>query len=114
MSQLPPATDDPRVVDALEQSVLIRACSTVLDTMWHAAEASRVAEMANQAIGWWTSHRLSERRTSIGIAAMTGAAVHVALVAAQQPPPGWLWLVLPALAATTGAMLALWPAATHD
>lgn len=64
-------------------------------------DSSIVAGYARRA---WARGDTQQRRLLIGLGLIVAAAVHVSLVAWQEPPPSWLWLIVPGLAAASGAL----------
>lgn len=101
-----PQIDDPRVVRALESSVLLGAVSGVMHRLWHAAAHSRVAGRMAGARAEWERHRRAERRLAFGLMLLVAAATHVVLVITHGIPAGWLWIVPPGMAASLGLLYA--------
>jgi uncharacterized protein (DUF2345 family) len=98
------AGDDPRVVEALRSSVLLGAASSVMHAMWRGVSASRTAAQMTAAKDEWDRHSRQDRQFAVGVMLVTAAVTGVGLIAAHEMPPGWLWLVLPGIAATLGAL----------
>ena len=102
-----PQVDDPRVVHALESSVLLGAASSVMRRVWRAAGQSRVVTRIGSARAEWERHSRSERRLALGVMLLVAAATHLVLVIAHEVPAGWLWLAPAGMAASVG-LLCVW------
>jgi hypothetical protein len=103
------APDEADVVRAVETSSVVAAIERVLDAVSAAARTSVVVRLATARSKAWLGQPLVRRARGAGVALLTAVAVHLALAFWQGPMAGWLWLVIPALAAAFGALLALAP-----
>jgi hypothetical protein len=90
--------DHSRVVDAAEH-----AAGTAARTI----ASSTAAQHAGRLVETWRGLPGAQRRGAIGTVLLAGVATHLGLTAWQGLPSGWLWLVLPALAAGVGALYLL-------
>jgi hypothetical protein len=75
-----------------------------LAAWWLDAEAGRAAIVL---AGAWSRESQSSRNRRLGIVFLVAVAVHVTLMLWQGPPPGWFWLLIPALAASVAVLLLL-------
>lgn len=100
-----PTNDDPRVARALSASVLLRALDALIAIVWDAAGGSRTGMAVKGARQQWRDRQPSARLTMIGVALLTASLVHIGLTVTHEMPPGWLWVVPPAIAATIGMLL---------
>ena len=102
-----PMHDDPEVVRALESSVVLRAVARAGNALWDAAARSRSASRFADARRAWRAQPRDQRRRSTACVLIVAAAIHVILVAVNEVPAGWLWLLPPAMAASIGSVIAL-------
>lgn len=102
-----PTVDDPRVTRALGESALLRMIDTAIASVWVAAGQSHTVTAVTRAYVQWHQQPHHERLTMVGVALLTASVVHLGLIVTQETPPGWLWLVPPAIAATIGLLLLL-------
>ncbi len=95
----------PGVIPTLESSIVVGAADRGLSAADRAVAHSTAARWLRQARERWRQlpHGLQQRAG--GVALLTAAVVHVALALWRQTPPGWLWLVIPALSAAVGVVL---------
>lgn len=100
-----PRGDDPRVARSLGASVLLHAVDAGITTVWGAAAQSRTGTAVTRACRQWRECSPSERWSMMGVALVTASLVHVGLTLTHDAPPGWLWLMPPAIAATIGVLL---------
>ena len=70
-----------------------------------AAETSATVAAANRSRDGWRLLGWPVRRLLAGTVLLIGTAVHVGLTGWQTAPPGWLWLIVPGIAATCGLLL---------
>jgi hypothetical protein len=98
--------DEPRVVSQLESSAVFGVVSRAVNLLACAYESSALVTMATRLIDHsYTSASWGCRRFSAGVVLVVAAATYVGLYLVQQSPTGWLWLVVPAMAAIIGALL---------
>lgn len=100
-----PAGDDRRVTRALGASALLRIVDSAIVTVWDAAGQSRTGTIVKRAREQWFAQAPLERFKTVGVALLSASVVHLGLTATHEVPPGWLWLVPPAMAATIGLLL---------
>lgn len=94
-------------VQVLAQSAIARAMQSVMRHSEAAARTSRIGLLAARIAAEWQRIGQPARRRAGGTVVITAALTHVALVALQQPPVSWQWLVLPGIALAQGAVLLL-------
>jgi hypothetical protein len=73
-----------------------------LSAWWTSAQTRQVLMMFDRALasdGWTTRYQ------QLAIVIITAVVTYVALTAAHHPPPGWSWMILPAMAAAFAALL---------
>ena len=97
--------DDPDVVRSLSASYLLRPVDAAIRAVWRGAAVSRTAGVYQRARARWGLLTPAGRHARIGIILVVAAVTHVGWQWWQEPPPGWLWLMVPGLAAAAGAML---------
>lgn len=100
----PEATDDPRVVSALQSSVLLAAAATVMRVVWRAAARSRTASLIAHAKRQWDAESIHARRLAIGVTLIVAAVTNLLLSGVSEQPAGWLWIAPPAMTASLGAV----------
>ena len=104
--RLPPATiDDPWVTRVVASGVLARGLSWVIRTGRRAVATSRVAAIVGGATASWQNTGWAARRWAAGLFLLAAVITHVSLTVAAQDPAGWLWLVLPGIAAMVAVVL---------
>ena len=101
------AVDEPKVVAVLESGVLLGAASRAIAAVWDAAAQSRTVAACESAIAAWRGLSIRERRLATSVLLVVAAVTHVVLVVTSDPQPGWLWLVLPAVAVSAALLAAL-------
>ena len=99
--------DDPRVVDVLRSSTVVRTIGGMLQGLWTAGAASVSAQVVARGGRRWRSESAADRRRAIGLTMVMAAVTHLGLLVTQDTPPGWLWLALPALAMMVGSLCVL-------
>lgn len=102
----PQPADDPTLMRLVDRSLLVRAVDLVVCRMGDLYERSWTARRGTEAIESW--HRLARtmQRRALATVLLASVGVHLLLVAWQGTPPGWLWLLLPAVEAAVGGVLA--------
>ena len=83
----------------LRDGVVVSAIDRVtarLHAWWTASAAARLSRTLTETV---TSEGRARRHQSVAVVVLTAIAVHVALTLLQGPRPGWLWLVIPSMAA---------------
>lgn len=105
----PSARDESRVVEIVGDSAVVRGAQRVAHSVTAAGGGSAIAgAVAAYVAPWAAAWRARETGLVLTVAALT----YIGLSRLGDVPPGWLWLILPLLAATAGVMLVLgsWPA----
>jgi hypothetical protein len=98
------AADDEAALGVVRASGIFRRLSRI-GTGWSAAnERSWCRSWVRSAVKHWQGSRWSVRVRVAGVCLVTAAAVHVALNLAFATSQGWLWLVIPLLAASIGVL----------
>lgn len=90
--------DNSRTLTAVDRTAAIVAEAIDRSTAAHHTRRLREA---------WLGFSQASRRGVIGTVLLTGVATHVGMTAWQELPAGWLWLLVPALAAGAGALCLL-------
>ena len=104
---------DRQAARILESSVLIRFAERALVQMARATEASSVAASARRSVAAWNQLPGGQRRFLTGVLCVTAALANFVVTIAGKTPPGWLWMVPPAIVMAIGATLML-AAASHE
>ena len=99
----------PKPLDATDRylgssAVVQRVDGAFRKLSWWWANSRSAALMATAGIAL-SQLAHSERVRGVGLALVVAAVVHVAMMMAQGPRAGWVWLVVPALAGAIGVML---------
>lgn len=97
--------DDPRVTQVITASRAVGAVGRVLGIVGAAAESSAFVAAGREAVERWRHLAPPAQRLAGGVTLMTAAAVHVSLTLWRGITPGWLWLILPGMAAAVGGLL---------
>lgn len=105
----PAAAGDRRVATVLGTSVLLGVADRLISVVWQAAGESRAATLFGRQSRRWLELTPMERSMAVGAALLAAAASHVGLMVTHDRPAGWLWLVPPAIAASIGLLLMVWP-----
>lgn len=92
----------------IRRSAIARLSRTVIERVERAARSSRSGTIARRIDAAWPVADRAGRMRAAGVAVMTAAGVHLALVSIQQVPAGWLWLVVPVIALAQGGLLLVW------
>jgi hypothetical protein len=113
----PEATGDAALVAIAESSAVVRLIAFAVRAVCAAGGQSRVVATARSARRAWFAESSIDRTRACGIGLVTAASVYVLVGVWVPPTPGWLWLVVPAMAIAMGLLFALAPsraAATED
>jgi hypothetical protein len=97
--------DDRAVARVAGRSAVVRAVDRGLAFGERVLQASMAGRMWTRMRTAWDSRPASSRLQAIGAALLVAVASHLALQLWQGAPAGWLWLVLPVLAAFSGLVL---------
>jgi hypothetical protein len=97
--------DDRWVVETIERSYLYRVVAAVGGTVARAAATSWSLRAVRAVVERWTATPSGERRRAAGVMLVVAVFTHVALRFWQGHEPGWLWTVLPSVAAAIGLLL---------
>lgn len=85
-------------------STAVRFVESILSVIRRAAFTSAAGAQFRRAARAWTAEPLTQRRLALGLMLIVGVIVHLAMSLWQGPPPGWLWLVPPGLAAAIAVL----------
>ena len=96
--------NDRDVLRTIEASRVMRALAVALGRIGQIGESSMTVSRVRSLRQWWNRESASSQRLAVGILLVTAGSVHVLLRAAD-PPPGWLWMVVPVWVVLVGAML---------
>ena len=89
----------------LESSLLIRALARALVATERAARTSSVAAWAQRGLAAWNHLPGRQRSFRTGVLCVTAALANLILTMVGKTPPGWLWIVPPAIVLAIGATL---------
>lgn len=98
-----------RVIAVLESSKVLGVVDRLFGLVWRAATGSAVVGTAARLAKGWLGLDVPLRRRAVGTMLVVAVAVHLVLTVITQTPPGWLWLMMPAIFAAMGLLLALAP-----
>lgn len=104
------AANSAALVAVVESSGFVRGVERVVGVVCEAGRTSAVVALVTGALGAWLRQSLIDRIRLSGVALVSAAVVHLALMLWHGPTPGWLWLVVPALAVGFGGLMMLAPA----
>lgn len=91
------------VVGVVEQSAVVRGLNAAL--LWVRASGGSSIVVATVSRLWEQTAGAPHMRRLAGVVLLTAAVVHVLMMAAVGGAPGWLWLIVPGLAAAAGLLL---------
>ncbi len=91
----------------LESSVLIRIAERALVQMERARQTSSVAASARRGFAAWNQLPGGQRSFLTGVLCVTAAIANAVVTFVGKTPPGWLWMVPPAIVMAIGATLIL-------
>lgn len=97
--------DEPHVSAVLQTSVVFGTADEVVHRLWRATERSAAWTSARAAMARWNRLPWMRQRFTLGATLLVAVGVHLSLTAWQGQGPGWLWLILPGIAATVGVLL---------
>ena len=111
----PPICDDPGVIRTVESGAIGGGLTGLLQRSRAAFASSVTAEVVRRVTSSWHDAHWSARRRGAGILLIVAALVHLAL-GLSSSAAGWLWMVIPVLAAVVGvlAIAASVPPGAHD
>jgi hypothetical protein len=101
--------DDRAVAAACASSAIFGGIDRFVALLHRAWSDSRTARILDPCHRSWEARPIAARNRSIGIALLAASATDAALASWRRPAAGWLWLVVPALAAAFGLLMALAP-----
>ena len=101
----PPVIDDPWVARVVESGVLARALTWSIRSGRSAVATSRAVAIVRVTTTSWRHAPWAARRRTAGLCLLVAVITHVVLVGALNRPVGWLWLILPGIAAMVGFVL---------
>lgn len=96
---------DRHAARVLESSVLIRTLARVLAALESAARSSSTAARARRGLAEWNQLPRGHRRFISGVLSVTAALGNFVLTMVGKTPPGWLWMVPPAIVLAIGVTL---------
>ena len=96
--------NDRDVLRTIEASRVMRALAAALGRVRQIAETSMTVSRVRSLRQWWNHESSLSKRRAVGILLVTAGSVHMLLRAAD-PPPGWLWIVVPVWGVVVGALL---------
>lgn len=102
--------DEAGVAEVLASSATLRGVATAINRLRAASGTSVFVAAAVARVSAWRDQSATERVRSTGIALLAAAATYISLSIWRRPVAGWLWLVIPGLAAAFGALMAAVPA----
>jgi uncharacterized membrane protein HdeD (DUF308 family) len=105
---------DEQVVALLASSALVRRADRAAQLAAKEIRSSAVADTLRRAAAAWSVVTAARRRFSIGLTLVVSSVVNVGLTTATGSVPGWLWMVIPGLAATIGAVMMVFGAAARE
>ena len=97
--------EDRRAAMAIESGVIFGAIDRTLERTWRGAGDSAAGAAASGLAGIGRELGTSARRFAVGLMLVVAAVVHLAFTIATAMPPGWLWLIVPALCLGAGAIV---------
>ena len=97
--------EDRRAATVIESGVIFGAIDRTLERAWRGAGDSAAVAAASRLAGTWRELGTSTQRVAVGLMLVVAAVVHLAFTIATATPQGWLWLILPGLCLTTGAIV---------
>jgi hypothetical protein len=109
-----PDPDDEQVVALLASSALVRRADRAVQLTAKVIRSSAAADTLRRAAAAWSVGRSARRRFSIGLILVVASVVNVGLTTATGSVPGWLWMVIPGLAAAIGAVMMVFGAAARE
>lgn len=89
----------------LESSLLIRIAGGALTAVRRAAEEATLLAPARIVLAAWRELPVPARQQAFGITLIAAAATYTGLALWKQDPPGWVWTIVPSLAAVIGGVL---------
>jgi len=108
-----PDPGDEHVVALLESSAIVRRADRAVQLAATEIRSSLVAATMRGAAAAWFAVTPAGRRFSIGLTLVVAALVNVVLTSVTGSIPGWLWMVIPGLAAAIGAVMMMSGAAAR-
>lgn len=96
---------DRDVAAIVAASAPIRSGRALMVATERMAVQSVLWRVSQQARRSWSELRPPVRASAVGTTLLAAVGVHLAVSVAAGRPAGWLWLIVPALVATTGALL---------
>lgn len=105
MRDLHDAGCDGNAARVLRQSVVLGGADRLLAVAGSAASRSATAAAIRRARAGWFALQPEHRLRSTGAGLLVAVAVHVGFTLSAAPPPGWAWLIPPALTGVFGVTL---------
>lgn len=101
----PERLHDPQMSAVLNGSAVFAMVDRGVRRLRRAAQTSEANAIAQRTFGRWHGLAWTQQRLMLGMTLLIAVGVHLGLRIWQEPDPGWLWLILPAIAAAIGALL---------
>jgi hypothetical protein len=98
----------------VERSVFVRWPARVMDRLTASLRSSVVRPHIQSIAAVWRGVERATRLRAVGIMLIAATIAHVAVTALQRVPPGWMWLVIPGIAAAQGIVLVVAGSAMRD
>ena len=89
----------------LKDSRLVRAIDRATVVLQQSWQNSVTGQHLTGLVGSFATESRRDRWSAIAFIVLTAVAVHVLVTIANSPPPGWFWMVIPALAALFAALV---------
>jgi hypothetical protein len=105
-----PSTETDRY---LASSWVVRRVDAACRTLWSWWLHSRSASLLSAGATAWSTAERAVRVRAAGLTLVIAVIAHVAMMMAQGPRDGWVWLVLPATAGAIGVMLLVAAGTNH-
>ena len=101
-----PATlDEPWVLTTIASGTIARTLVHTLQRCGAAIQTSACVRMGRSLTAPWLEAGWAIQRRASGALLLVAAVVHVLLILRVGVPPGWLWIMPPAVAAALGGLL---------
>ena len=107
LARLTTPVDDPDdvAVSVVETSGTFRLLASTVDWVERAAHGSTIVAWCRRLDSRRRAAGAMAQRRLVGVILLVAALVHVLLASTLGATPGWLWLVVPGVALTTGLLL---------
>lgn len=99
-----PARADNAAIEAIRSSRSYQWCERARIVLLASVANSTTARCFRRLTAQWTARPWQERRLIAGVVLLVAAVTHLVLQTAATPVIGFVWLVIPAIAACIGAI----------